>query len=149
MIETLSEGLSKCRWLCAIILIAFSIESMECHELTKKALSEYITNNDIITVINSTLTGVVILSLCVLAIQILKIEKEDNPVSITSIIQLADFKSVAEWTILFKWAFVLLQYNISNSELWNCITDGWHPVYLVPIVIVAIPNVLRHRKNNI
>lgn len=138
MIETLSEGLSKCRWLCFIILVAFSIESYANPAIITKALSELIENNNLITVINNTLTGVVVLSFCVLLFHKLQMNNSDDTAPIYSFIQIADFKSVTEWAMLFKWAFVLLQYNRNDPKLLNCIFSGWYPVYWLPIGFILI-----------
>lgn len=140
MIETLSEGLSKCRWLCFIILIAFSVESHTNHALVEEALFGYITNPKIIVVINDILTGVVVLSGCFLAFQKYQLiqNNKDDPVVILSILKFADFESVTVWTILFKWAFVLLQYNMTDSRMRDCIFSGFHSAYWIPIVLMTM-----------
>lgn len=137
MIETLSQALAKCRWLCLVILVAFSIENSINRPLVKEVFSEYLKYNNVITVINRTLTGVVVLSICILIFQKVKMNSDDFPTSILTIIEYADFKSVTEWTILFKWAFIIIQCNTSTSSLWSSIIMGFCPLYWIPIFIVA------------
>lgn len=140
MIEALSDALSKCRWLCFIILFAFSVESIANHAFVADALSDYKDSGKIIALINSILTGVVLLTVFVFIWKKIKMynEEESKLTSNLSILELADYRIGVEWAILFKWAFVLLECNINGTELLKCVFSGFHTFYFWLIIAVLV-----------
>lgn len=153
MIETLSQELSKCYWFCWIILIAFGIESFVNHALVVETLSDYQIYGNAITLINNTLTGVVVLSIAVSGLQKLIMNQEENEtdtLSSLSLIRLAEFKNGVAWAFLFKGMFVLLEYNINGNSFWKSLFSGWNGIYTIIFALIVIffiiPEIVKNAK---
>lgn len=135
----LIEKVFKFQWVCAIIVIAFSIECYYEKEIMREFIMTFEPNVLRLIMINRVLTGVTAVSFLVTSVRKTISEYQHNDsLAIIDIINYSLTGSVFIWVILLKSTFTMIVWTISDIPITDSAISGWHNLYWCVIIISTI-----------
>ena len=145
----LIQKVFKFQWVCAIIVIAFSIECYYEKELIQEFIMTFKPNVLRLIVINRVLTGVTALSFFVTSVRKTISEYQHNDsLAIIDIINYSLTGTVFIWVILLKSTFTVIVWTISDIPFIDSAISGWHNLYWYAIIISIILWIIVILKKN-
>lgn len=135
----LLKKIFKFQWVCAITVIAFSIECYYEKEVIQDFIMTFEPDILRLIVINRVLTGVTILSFLVTSVRktISKFRPNDS-LAVLDIIDYSVTETVFMWIIIFKAFFTMIVWTISDISILDSTISGWHNLYWIAIIISVL-----------